>query len=79
MLPARASGKAKAWVYGFAGGLGLANFSLSVLDIFPRIQEVVAATAFVLFLAAAGAAIWSLGDYGLALQRMGTSLKKKKK
>ncbi len=79
MLPARASGKAKAWVYAFAGGVGLADFSLRVLDIFPRIREVVAATAFVLFLAAAGAALWSLGDYGLALQRMRTGLKKKAK
>jgi CDP-diacylglycerol--glycerol-3-phosphate 3-phosphatidyltransferase len=79
MLPARTSGKAKAWVYAFAGGFGLADFSLRVLDIFPRIQEVVAATTFVLFLAAAGAALWSLGDYGLALLKAGPSLKKKKK
>jgi CDP-diacylglycerol--glycerol-3-phosphate 3-phosphatidyltransferase len=79
MLPARVSGKAKAWVYAFAGGFGLADFSLRTLDIFPRIQEVVAATTFVLFLAAAGAALWSLGDYGLALLSAGTGLKKKKR
>ncbi len=79
MLSARTSGKVKAWIYAFAGGFGLADFSLGVLDIFPRIREVVAATTFVLFLAAAGVALWSLGDYGLALLKAGTGLKKKKK
>ena len=79
ILPARTSGKAKAWVYAFAGGFGLADFSLRVLDILPRIQEVVATTTFVLFLAAAGAALWSLGDYGLALLKAGTGVEKKKR
>lgn len=84
MLPARTSGKVKAWVYAFAGGFGLANFSLRVLDILSGIREVVAATifvatTFVLFLAAAGVALWSLGDYGLALLKAGAGLKKKTK
>jgi CDP-diacylglycerol--glycerol-3-phosphate 3-phosphatidyltransferase len=79
ILPARVSGKVKAWVYAFAGGFGLVDFSLRALDIIPRIQEVVAATTFGLFLAAAGAALWSLGDYGLALLKAGTGLKKKKR
>ena len=43
MLSARTSGKVKAWVYAFAGGFGLADFSLGVLDIFSGIREVVAA------------------------------------
>ncbi len=79
LLPARASGKLKAWIYAFAGGFGLADFSLRVLDILPRIREVVAATTFVLFLVSAGVALWSLGDYGLALLKVGPGLKKKKK
>lgn len=79
MMSARVSGKVKAWIYAFAGGFGLAQVSLRVLDILPTIRDGVAALTIVLFLAAAGAAIWSLGDYGLALLKAGSGLKKRTK
>jgi CDP-diacylglycerol--glycerol-3-phosphate 3-phosphatidyltransferase len=77
MMSARVSGKVKAWVYAFAGGFGLAQFSLGVLDILPTIRDGVAATTYALFLAAAGVALWSLGDYGLALLSAGSGPKKR--
>ena len=64
-MPARASGKVKAWIYAFAGGAGIVVFALQTLDILPEIRGwSPTALAFVLFLAAAGVALWSLGDYG---------------
>lgn len=67
LLPARLIGKVKAWVYAFAGGAGTVVFALKTLDLFAEIQEGFEVLAFVLFLAAAGVALWSLWDYGWAL------------
>lgn len=78
MLPARISGKIKAWVYGFAGGAGTAFFALKTLDILAEIREDLDVLAFVLFLVAAGVALWSLGDYGLALLNASINEKKKR-
>ncbi len=69
MLPARLSGKLKAWVYAAAGILGLALFSVRVLDIFGGIEQILAASALGLFVAAAVVAAWSLVDYSLALPK----------
>jgi CDP-diacylglycerol--glycerol-3-phosphate 3-phosphatidyltransferase len=79
MLPARISGKIKAWVYGFAGGAGTAFFALKTLDILAEIQEVLGVLALVLFIAAAGVALWSFWDYGSALLKARFSVKKKNK
>jgi CDP-diacylglycerol--glycerol-3-phosphate 3-phosphatidyltransferase len=79
LLSARKSGKVKAWVYGFAGGAGTAVFTLKTLDILAEIRESLDVLAFVLFLAAVGVAVWSLGDYGLALLNAYINEKKKRK
>ena len=76
MLPARISGKIKAWVYGFAGGAGTVVFTLKTLDILAEIQEGFGVLAFTLFIAAAGVALWSLWDYGSALRNTAFSGKK---
>ena len=78
ILPARISGKVKAWVYAFAGGAGTAVFTLKTLDILAEIREGLAACAFVLFLAAAGVALWSLWDYSWALLKARLEAKKKR-
>jgi CDP-diacylglycerol--glycerol-3-phosphate 3-phosphatidyltransferase len=67
MLSARISGKIKAWVYAFAGGAGTLVFTIKTLDILTEIREGLDVLAFVLFLAAAVVALWSLGDYIFAL------------
>jgi CDP-diacylglycerol--glycerol-3-phosphate 3-phosphatidyltransferase len=79
LLPARLSGKVKAWVYGFAGGAGTAVFTLKTIDILAEIRDGLNVLAYVLFLAAAGVALWSLGDYGLTLLKSGFNEKKKRR
>ncbi len=63
LMPARASGKIKAWIYAFAGIGGIVDFSLGKLGWIPASQGTVHAAAFVLFLLAALVALWSLTDY----------------
>jgi CDP-diacylglycerol---glycerol-3-phosphate 3-phosphatidyltransferase len=63
LLPARVSGKIKAWIYAFAGIGGVVQFALDKLGCFPGIQGAVHATALGLFLLAAAVAVWSLLDY----------------
>jgi len=79
MMPARASGKVKAWVYAVGGGAGTAVFTVQTLDILAEIRNVLGGFAFVMFLAAAGIALWSLGDYALALLRASKDEKKRRK
>jgi CDP-diacylglycerol--glycerol-3-phosphate 3-phosphatidyltransferase len=67
LLSARISGKIKAWAYAFAGGAGTLVFTIKTLDILTEIREGLDVLAFVLFLAAAAVALWSLGDYISAL------------
>lgn len=78
LLPARVSGKVKAWVYAFAGGAGTAVFALKTLDILAEIRDGLAVLAFVLFLAAAGVAMWSFWDYSWALLKARLEAKKKR-
>jgi CDP-diacylglycerol--glycerol-3-phosphate 3-phosphatidyltransferase len=54
LLPARTSGKIKAWVYALAGIGGIVEFSLGKLAWFPQIQGGVNAVA-----------VWSLADYAV--------------
>ena len=63
MMPARVSGKLKAWVYAVAGIAGIAVFSLRKLAWIPGILAGVEGIAFGLFLLAAAVAMWSLADY----------------
>lgn len=63
LLPARASGKIKAWVYAFAGIGGIVEFSLEKLGWFPRIQGGIHPVVLGLFVFAAAVAVWSLADY----------------
>jgi CDP-diacylglycerol--glycerol-3-phosphate 3-phosphatidyltransferase len=64
LMPARASGKLKAWIYAFAGIGGLVEFSTSRLAWFPQAQAGIHVGALVLFILAAAVAVWSLVDYG---------------
>jgi CDP-diacylglycerol--glycerol-3-phosphate 3-phosphatidyltransferase len=63
LMPARASGKIKAWIYAFAGIGGIVEFSLGRLGWVPGSQGAVQVVALVLFLLAALVALWSLADY----------------
>jgi CDP-diacylglycerol---glycerol-3-phosphate 3-phosphatidyltransferase len=65
LMPARASGKLKAWVYAFAGGGGIVVFSLKKLGLFLDYAPVIQGIAFVLFMLAAFVALWSLADYAI--------------
>jgi CDP-diacylglycerol--glycerol-3-phosphate 3-phosphatidyltransferase len=66
-MPARLSGKIKAWVYALAGFLGLAR---KTLEAFPGIQEGVkdgvSAAALASFWLCAAVAVWTMADYLLA-------------
>jgi CDP-diacylglycerol--glycerol-3-phosphate 3-phosphatidyltransferase len=79
LMPARASGKVKAWVYAVAGGAGTAVFTIQALDMRFDMQDVLSRFAFAMFLAAAGIALWSLGDYALGLLRALNDEKKRQK
>jgi CDP-diacylglycerol--glycerol-3-phosphate 3-phosphatidyltransferase len=79
MLPARISGKVKAWVYAFTGGAGTVFVALQVLDILPRIRDGLDVLAYVLSLAAAAVALWSLWDYGRALRVARSGARKARK
>jgi CDP-diacylglycerol---glycerol-3-phosphate 3-phosphatidyltransferase len=63
LMPARVSGKLKAWVYAVAGFAGIAVFSLRKLALLPAILGGVEGAAFGLFLLSAAVALWSLADY----------------
>jgi CDP-diacylglycerol---glycerol-3-phosphate 3-phosphatidyltransferase len=63
-MPARISGKLKAWIYAFAGGGGIAVFSVKKLALFPDYALGIQGIVFVLFILAALVALWSLADYG---------------
>ena len=65
LMPARASGKLKAWVYAFAGGGGIVVFSMKKLGLFLDYAPVIQGIAFVLFILAALVALWSLADYAV--------------
>ena len=63
LMPARVSGKLKAWVYAIAGIAGIGVFSLRKLAWIPGSLRVLEGIAFGLFLLAVAVAIWSLADY----------------
>jgi len=63
LMPARVSGKLKAWIYAFAGGGGIVVFSLKKLGLFLDYAPVIQGIAFALFILAALVALWSLADY----------------
>jgi len=63
LMPARLSGKIKAWVYAFAGIGGIVDFSLPRLGWLPGSQTGVHDAALVLFLVCAAVALWSMADY----------------
>ena len=65
LLPARLSGKIKAWIYAFAGIGGVVKFSLDKLGWFPGSQDLVRAAVEALFVLAAAVAVWSLADYAV--------------
>jgi len=64
LMPARASGKVKAWVYAVAGIGGIVDFSLVRLGWFADAQPCVHEVTLVLFVLAGAIAVWSLVDYG---------------
>ena len=63
LMPARASGKLKAWIYACAGVGGIVVFSLKKLGLFPESFHTVQGIAFWLFVLAGLIALWSLVDY----------------
>jgi len=63
LLPARTSGKIKAWIYAFAGIGGIVEFTLNRLGWFSQIQGGVHVAVMALFVLAAAVAVWSLADY----------------
>ena len=65
LMPARPSGKIKAWIYAFAGIGGIVSFALGKLGWAPGAEGPVRVAALVLFLGAAGVAAWSLVDYAV--------------
>ena len=65
LMPARTSGKVKAWVYAFAGIGGIVDFSLRKLGWLPDAWGGIRGAAIVLFVLAAAVAAWSLVDYGV--------------
>lgn len=65
LMPARTSGKLKAWVYAFAGFAGTAVFTLKKTGWLPEVVATLDVVAFVLFVSSAVIALWSLVDYGV--------------
>jgi CDP-diacylglycerol--glycerol-3-phosphate 3-phosphatidyltransferase len=65
LMPARTSGKVKAWIYAFAGIGGLVDFSVVKLGWVIEAQAGIHAAAIGLFGLAAAVAVWSLTDYGV--------------
>jgi len=65
LMPARLSGKIKAWIYAFAGIGGIVTFSLGKLGWAQEAEGLVRGVALVLFLGAAAIAAWSLVDYSV--------------
>jgi CDP-diacylglycerol--glycerol-3-phosphate 3-phosphatidyltransferase len=63
MLPARLSGKIKAWVYAIAGIAGLAQFSQQKLALLPIAMPGIRMATFWLFILCGAVAVWSLADY----------------
>jgi CDP-diacylglycerol--glycerol-3-phosphate 3-phosphatidyltransferase len=65
LMPARASGKLKAWAYAVAGIGGLAIYSARLIDWMKPSLGALEWIAFGLFLIAGGVALWSLVDYSV--------------
>lgn len=63
LMPARVSGKLKAWVYAFAGVAGLLVFSLRKMGWIAEAQLAIERAAIAVFLMSAAIALWSLADY----------------
>jgi CDP-diacylglycerol--glycerol-3-phosphate 3-phosphatidyltransferase len=63
LMSARVSGKLKAWVYAVAGIAGIGVYSLQSTGWFSAALPVVSAVAYVIFVASASVAVWSLADY----------------
>jgi CDP-diacylglycerol--glycerol-3-phosphate 3-phosphatidyltransferase len=63
LLPARLSGKLKAWIYGLAGFGGVLVLVLAKTGISAEIQACVRQGAGWLFVLSAGVALWSMVDY----------------
>jgi CDP-diacylglycerol--glycerol-3-phosphate 3-phosphatidyltransferase len=63
LMPARASGKVKAWIYAIAAACGFLVVSFGKLGFGNGVRDSINGIAFFLFLMAAAVAIWSLIDY----------------
>jgi CDP-diacylglycerol--glycerol-3-phosphate 3-phosphatidyltransferase len=64
LMPARTSGKLKAWAYAIAGIGGLALYSARKIDWLSNSVGTIERVAFGFFVIAGGVALWSLVDYG---------------
>lgn len=68
-MPARLSGKVKAWIYALAGVGGIVEFALGRLGWLPDARPVVHDAAMVSFVLAAAVALWSLVDYAAVFMK----------
>jgi CDP-diacylglycerol--glycerol-3-phosphate 3-phosphatidyltransferase len=62
-MPARLSGKLKAWIYAIAGAGGFLVFSIRKIGSMEGIARSVEGISPLIFLMAAAVALWSLADY----------------
>ena len=69
LMPARVSGKIKAWVYAAAGIGGIGVFSLEKLGWLTEAMPIVNGCAWGLFVLAGLIAVWSLADYAVFFLR----------
>ncbi len=63
LMPARLSGKVKAWVYALAGIGGIADFAFGRFGWFRESQVTICGVVIGVFVLAAAVAVWSLVDY----------------
>ncbi len=63
LMPARLSGKLKAWIYAVSGVAGVAWFSLQKLGSALAANDALRDMLLGLFVASAAVAVWSLADY----------------
>jgi CDP-diacylglycerol--glycerol-3-phosphate 3-phosphatidyltransferase len=67
-MPARLSGKMKAWFYALSGIGGLAVYAASAFSVSDSVYHAVYTAAYVSFVVSAAVAVWTLADYSRVLK-----------
>ena len=68
IMSARMSGKIKAWVYAMSGIVGLGMLTIYTFPSLAEASEVFEVVTYVCFVISAAVALWTLGDYLMALR-----------